>query len=115
MREKESKIRFSKEDLKKEAAQAEGTHSRPKPRPPSGDKLRLTGQEAKEAVEAPDSIDTNLRKGRLPEPRVRRQPQPVKQQKKKHRKPLVPSSVQKTARQRRRPVSSALKVRTSIR
>ena len=50
MREKESKIRFSKEDLKKEtASQAEGSHSRPKPRPPSGDKMRLNGQEVKEA------------------------------------------------------------------
>ena len=49
MREKESKIRFTKEDLKKEAAQSEGSHSRPKPRPPSGDKLRLTGQEVREA------------------------------------------------------------------
>ena len=50
MREKESKIRFSKEDLKKEtASQAEGSHNRPKPRPPSGDKMRLNGQEVKEA------------------------------------------------------------------
>ena len=49
MREKESKIRFTKEDPAREAASSEGTHTRPKPRPPSGNKLRLTGQEAREA------------------------------------------------------------------
>ena len=58
MREKESKIRFSKEDLKKEAAQAEGTHSRPKPRPPSGDRLRMTGQEAKEAAAHKEALQS---------------------------------------------------------
>lgn len=50
MREKESKIRFTKEDPARDAASSEGTHIRPKPRPPSGDKLRLTGQEARETA-----------------------------------------------------------------